>query len=108
MSGNGFSDPADDFGIGVIGTASGNVLDANVVTGNTQGIVVMAGARATVVRENVVVGNPPIQVTNTHPDLRGLDIVNLAPMGETTFERNVCLSAVNAPCPTVSVPRSPQ
>ena len=107
MSGNGFSDPADDFGIGVIATASGNLLDGNFVTGNTQGIVVMATARATVVRENTVVGNPPIQVANTRPELRALDIVNLAPAGETTFERNVCLSAVNAPCSTTT-PRPPQ
>jgi hypothetical protein len=68
----------------------------------------MAGARATVVRENTVFGNPPIQTSNTRPDLRGVDIVNLAPTGETTFERNVCLSAVNAPCPTLTAPRPPQ
>ena len=92
----------------MIGTATGNVLDGNVVTGNTQGIVVMPGARATTVRENTVVGNPPIQTANTRPDLRGLDIVNLAPTGETTFERNVCLSAVNAPCPALTTPRPPQ
>ena len=90
----------------MIGTATGNVVDGNVVTGNTQGIVVMAGTRSTVVRENVVVGNPPIQTSNTRPELQGLDIVNLAPTGQTTFERNVCLSAVNAPCPAVSAPRS--
>ena len=89
MHGNGYSDPADDFGIGVIGTATGNVVDTNVVTGNTQGIFVAATARGTTVRENTVVGNPPIQTANTRPDLRALDIVNLAPAGETTFERNV-------------------
>ena len=82
-------------------------MDGNIVTGNTQGIVVMAGARSTVVRENTVVGNPPIQTSNTRPDLRGMDIVNLAPTGETTFERNVCLSAVNAPC-SVTPSRSQQ
>lgn len=65
----------------------------------------MAGARATVVRENTVVGNPSIQTSNTRPELRGLDIVNLAPSGETTFERNLCLSAVNAPCPALTAPR---
>ena len=64
----------------------------------------MAGARATMVRENTVIGNPPIQTSNTRPDLRGLDIVNLAPTGETTFQRNICLSAQNAPCPTTTVP----
>ena len=108
MHGNGFSDPADDFGIGVIGTATGNVIDENVVTGNTQGIVVQAGARETTIRQNTVVGNPPIQTSNTRPDLRALDIVNLAPPGQTTFERNVCLSAVNAPCPVITRPASQQ
>ena len=108
MHGNGFSDPADDFGIGLIGTATGNVIDENIVTGNTQGIVIQAGARATTIRQNTVVGNPPIQTANTRPDLRALDIVNLAPSAETTFERNVCLSAVNAPCPTVTRPQAPQ
>lgn len=92
----------------MIASATGNVIDDNIVTGNTQGIVIMAGARATVVRENLVVGNPPIQVSNARPELRGVDIVNLSPAGATTFERNVCLSAVNAPCPTVTAPRSPQ
>ena len=81
MHGNGYSDPADDFGIGVIGTATGNVLDSNIVAGNTQGIFVAATARGTTVRENTVVGNPPIQTANTRPDLRALDIVNLAPAG---------------------------
>ena len=68
----------------------------------------MAGARATVVRENTVVGNPPIQTSNTRSDLRALDIVNLAPAGETTFERNICLSALNAPCPAITAPRPQQ
>ncbi|MFN2446018.1 MAG: hypothetical protein ABR606_10635 [Vicinamibacterales bacterium] len=105
---NGYSDPADDFGIGVIGSATGNVIDANTVTGNTQGIYVAAGARATTVRENTVLGNPAIQTANDRPDIRALDIVNLAPAGETTFERNVCLSAVNAPCPVIAEPRPPE
>ena len=108
MSGNGFSDPADDFGIGVIGTGTGNVIDGNIVVGNTQGIVLQAGARGTVVRDNTVVGNPPIQTSNTHTALRGLDIVNLAPTGETRFEGNVCVSSVNAPCPAPGAPRPQQ
>lgn len=76
-----------------------------MVSGNTQGIYIAAGARATTVRENTAVGNPPIQVANTRTDVRALDIVNLAPPGETTFQRNVCLSGVNAPCPVVVPPQ---
>jgi hypothetical protein len=60
------------------------------------------------IRANTVVGNPPIQTANTRPDVRGLDIVNLAPTGETTFQRNVCITAVNAPCPAVTRPQAPQ
>jgi parallel beta-helix repeat protein len=84
------------------------VVDANIVTGNTNGIFVASGARSTTVRENTVLGNPPIQIANTRPDVRALDIVNLAPDGQTTFERNVCISAVNAPCPAITAPRPPQ
>jgi hypothetical protein len=54
-----------------------------------------------VVRQNVAVGNPGIQVANTRPEAQAADIVNLAPAGQTTFERNTCLTAVNAPCPVV-------
>jgi parallel beta-helix repeat protein len=83
-------------------------VDRNIVTGNTQGILLTAGTRATTVRENVVVGNPPVQTSNARPDIRALDIVNLAPAGETTFERNDCLTAVNAPCPTIVASRRPE
>ena len=80
------------------------MVDSNIVSGNTQGIYVAAGARATTIRENTAIGNPPIQVSNTRTDVRALDIVNLAPAGETTFQRNVCLSGVNAPCPVLVPP----
>ena len=99
--GNGYSEPADDFGIGVIGTASGNVIDANNVTGNTNGILVAAATRQTMVRENVVVGNPGIQVANSNPTARAVDILNLSAAGQTTFERNTCVTSVNAPCPAI-------
>jgi parallel beta-helix repeat protein len=99
--GNGYSEPADDFGIGVIGTASGNVIDGNNVTGNTNGILVGAATRQTMIRQNIVLGNPGIQVANTSPQSRAADIVNLSPTGQTTFERNTCVTALNAPCPAI-------
>jgi parallel beta-helix repeat protein len=92
----------------VIAAATGTIVDENTVTGNTQGIYIAAGARETKVRRNIVLGNPPIQTANTRPDVRALDIVNLAPAGATTFEDNVCLSGVNAPCPAVTRPQAPQ
>lgn len=71
------------------------------MTGNTNGIFIFAGTRNTLVRQNLAVGNPGIQVANTRPEAQAADIVNLAPAGQTTFENNRCLTAVNAPCPAV-------
>ncbi len=85
----------------MVGTATGNLIDENTVSGNTNGIFLGAGARETLVRKNTVIGNPAIQVGSTRPGVRAVDILNLAPAGETTFERNVCLTAVNAPCPAI-------
>jgi parallel beta-helix repeat protein len=88
----------------VIGSASGNVLDENTVIGNTNGILLGSGSRDTKVRNNTVVGNPPIQVGNTRPDPRSVDILNLSPSGQTTFERNVCVTSVDGPCPVTWTP----
>ncbi len=102
--GNGYSEPADDFGIGLIGTPSGNLIEQNSVSGNTNGIYIAAGAVDNVIRENVAVGNPGIQSGNTNPTSRAVDILNLTPEGRTKFERNICVTSVNAPCP-VAAPR---
>ncbi len=104
--GNGYSEPPDDFGIGLIGVASGNVIEENTIPGNTNGIFIAAGVGTNVVRENIVVGNPAIQTGNTRPNVQAVDILNLAPAGRTTFERNLCITSVNAPCPANT--RAPQ
>jgi parallel beta-helix repeat protein len=91
----------------LIGTPRGNVIEQNAVSGNTNGIYIAAGAVDSVVRENVVVGNPGIQSANINPTSRALDIVNLAPEGQTKFERNVCATSLNAPCPAVTPRHSP-
>ena len=86
----------------MVGTASGNMVDVNLVTGNTNGIYVAATVGQNLVRDNTVVGNPPIQVANTRPEVRALDIVNLSPPDRTTFQRNKCVTALGAPCPAIS------
>jgi parallel beta-helix repeat protein len=88
----------------VIGSASGNTIDENTVTGNTNGILLASGSRATKVRGNIVVGNPPIQMGNSRPDPQSVDILNLSPSGQTTFENNVCVTSVGAPCPVTWTP----
>ncbi len=80
------------------------MLDENTITGNTNGILLGAGSRDTRVRDNAVVGNPPIQVGNTRPDVRAVDILNLSASGQTLFQNNVCVTAVDAPCPVTWTP----
>ena len=60
-------------------------------------------------RRNLIMGNPPIQVAVTNPAGSGFDIWNLSPAGANTFQANVCLTSVNAPCPasTPSLTASP-
>jgi hypothetical protein len=41
-------------------------------------------------------------VGNSLPLSQAADILNLAPPGANTFERNTCVTAVNAPCPNAS------
>ena len=99
--GNGYSDPADDFGIGIQGGASGNLIEENSITGNTNGIYINAAVGAdNVIRENIAVGNPAIQSAATRPTAQAADILNLAPEGRVTFERNACITSVGAPCAT--------
>ena len=106
--GNGYSEPANDFGIGLVGTASGNVIEDNSVTANTNGVYIESGALNNVIRNNVIVGNPAIQSSNTRPAVTAVDILNLGAAGRTTFERNVCVTATNAPCPASPNVRPPQ
>jgi hypothetical protein len=78
--------------------------------GNTNGIVVFPSATNTVIRGNVAVGNPPVQLAVGVPGSVGVDIWDQAAPGTTTVDRNVCVTAINASCPVVSgaaVPRKP-
>jgi parallel beta-helix repeat protein len=104
--GNGYSEPPDDFGIGLNGAASGNVIEENTASGNTNGIYIAPTVGANnMIRDNVVVGNPAIQTGNTRPAVQAVDILNFAPARQTTFQRNLCLTAVNAPCPVIAPPQ---
>ena len=102
--GNGYSEPPDDFGIGLQGGATGNVIEDNSATGNTNGIYIAAAAGPNVIRDNIALGNPAIQSAATRPAVQAVDILNLAPEGRITFERNVCVSSLNAPCTTAVRP----
>jgi hypothetical protein len=78
------------------------------VTGNTNGIYITANTRGTLVRENFILGNPAIQIGNTHPEVQSVDILNLAPSGAVTFDNNQCVTSLNAPCPVTTRPIAPR
>ena len=83
---------------------TGNVIEDNTVVGNASGIILVAGVEGEIVRRNFVVGNPPLEVAVDHPSGVGADIVNRAAAGANTFHANVCLTAINAPCPASTPP----
>jgi parallel beta-helix repeat protein len=109
-SGNGYATGATDFGIGLL-SGDNNLVEANTAIGNTNGIVVFPAATNSAIRQNLVVGNPPIQQSNSLPAGGGVDVWNQsAPSNNNTFSGNMCLTAVNAPCPAFStgaIPRKP-
>ena len=94
----GYADPADDHGIGIL-SGNNNLVEANTAIGNTNGIILFPQSTNTLVRLNNVVGNPPLQVSVSLPTSTGFDILNLSAPGTSTFDRNLCITAVGAPCP---------
>ena len=89
---------------------SNNIIEANSAVGNANGIVVFPLAANNAIRQNVAVGNPPIQQSISVPTGGGVDIWDQSPRGATTFDKNLCITAVNAPCPGLApsqVPRKP-
>jgi parallel beta-helix repeat protein len=104
VSGNGYAlETPGNFGINIRGI--GNLIEENVVVGNTNGIRVSAAAHDNVVRRNVITGNPPIQVSLSFPTSGGVDILDLSPatVGRNTFEDNLCLTSnVSGLCPNIN------
>jgi hypothetical protein len=94
--------PGNNFGIGFIAPAvQENVVEENTIVGNVNGIRLVAGTEKNVFRRNVVMGNPAVQVSVSNPTPQGYDILNLSAQGANTFDDNVCLTGLNAPCPAV-------
>jgi parallel beta-helix repeat protein len=109
-SGNGYSTgTATDFGIGLL-SGDNNLVELNTASGNTNGIVVFPAATNNRIRSNVVIGNPPIQQSNSVPTSSGgVDIWDQSsPDNNNSFGGNVCLSGINAPCPALGLPNKPQ
>jgi len=100
-SGNGYVRAAGpNFGVGLLAGATDNFIEDNVITGNVTGIRIVAAAVRNVFRGNVIAGNPPILVSNNAPENSpfGFDILNLSALDANTFENNLCITSMNAPC----------
>jgi hypothetical protein len=112
FSGNGSAGPpSNDFGIGLIGNSSGNVIEDNSIGGNVNGVLIQANAAGNVIRRNVIAGNPPSQISRLFGALVGFDVKDesAAPgsSARNTIERNWCVTYSGpgpAPCPSLPGP----
>ena len=89
---------------------SNNIVEANTAVGNSNGIVVFPLAANNAIRQNLAVGNPPIQQSTSVPAGGGVDIWDQSPSNNNnTFIGNLCLTAVNASCSASAsaIPRKP-
>jgi parallel beta-helix repeat protein len=83
-------------------TVTGNIIEENIVTGNSDGIILFAGAAGNLLRRNFVMGNPGVEASIDHPSATtGFDIRNLAAAGANEFIGNTCLTSLNGPCPSL-------
>ncbi len=99
-TGNGYSAQDSNFGIGLESTGTNdNIVEDNTVVGNANGLFLTATVQGNLIRRNVIIGNPPVQMGLDHTANKGFDIKNLAQLGQNSFTGNVCLTAMNAPCP---------
>ena len=78
-----------------------NTIENNEIVGNANGIFVTTGVQGNIFRGNTIVGNPPVQIAVDHTANGGFDIKNLSDAGANAFEGNICMTSVNAPCPSV-------
>jgi parallel beta-helix repeat protein len=92
-----------NFGVGFPAAIdTGNIVEENTILGNTNGIFLAPGVKGNFFRGNLVIGNPPVQVSLDNATSSGVDVKNLADPGANVFEGNVCATSVNAPCPSVA------
>jgi parallel beta-helix repeat protein len=95
----------NDFGVGLIGTSSGNLIEHNSITGNANGVLIQSTASGNTVRQNTAAGNPPSLVTRTYGPI-GFDIKDEAAANgaRNTFQGNWCITYSGpgpSPCPNL-------
>ena len=83
----------NNFGIGLEGTGTNNnVVEENTVFGNSNGLFLTATVQGNIIRHNIFLGNPAVQVSVDNPSGSGVDIKNLADVGANAFEGNACVT----------------
>ena len=99
---------ANDFGVGLVGTSSNNVIEENSIGGNINGILLYPATTGNLIRHNLIAGNPPIQVEATAGMLVGYDIRDASALGANAFEDNHCITyfVATAPLPCPNFPRA--
>ena len=87
----------NDFAIGVIGTSSGNLIETNSISGNTNGILISGNPRTgespagNVLRQNIIAANPPSQMSRDYGAI-GFDMKDQTNDTRNIIEGNQCLS----------------
>jgi hypothetical protein len=91
----------NDFGVGLIGNSSGNVIEDNSIGGNANGLLLQVGTSGNLIRLNVIAGNPPSQFSKDYGASIGADVKDEATSNGTrnTFDRNWCVTYLG-PGPT--------
>lgn len=90
----------NDFGVGLVGNSSGNIIEENGIGGNINGILLFPATSGNVIRKNVIAGNPHVQLG---PGI-GFDIRNFSSAVANRFEENLCVTSDppgNPPCPNL-------
>jgi parallel beta-helix repeat protein len=102
-SANGYVAQGGNFGIGLVAPGvNDNVIEDNVVLGNTNGITLVPGTLGNTFRRNLVVGNPPAQIGVDYASTSFYDVRNLSDSATNQFQANVCQTSLNAPCPALA------
>ena len=98
----------NDFGIGLIASSSGNLIEDNSIGGNANGLLVQANATGNLIRLNVIAGNPPSQFSKDYGAAIGADVKDEATAdgARNTFDRNWCITYLGpGPAPCANLPR---
>jgi hypothetical protein len=93
----------NDFGVGLVGTSSDNIIEENSIGGNINGILLFPLTTGNLIRHNLIAGNPPVQLSATTGPPTGADIRDASAPGANTFVENHCITYEGAstprPCP---------